>query len=206
MTEFKLGSQIFREYIETAQTEASNNLEYAFGPTALKTISEIVPLVVSAVKAKEALIFFGNGGSAAEATHIAAEFTGKCLIDHEPWFALSLNDSISAITSISNDYSFEQIFARQILPLANAARIAFGLTTSGNSQTVINCLIQAKELGLTTVLMCGDLKNIKIKDYLRCVDFILDVPSSTTPRIQEIHLLWGHLISEITEVQISRNF
>jgi D-sedoheptulose 7-phosphate isomerase len=138
----------------------------------------------------------GNGGSAAEATHLAAEFVGKCVVDHEPWPAISLNDSMSAITAISNDWSFDEIFARQVRAHAKPNSLFVGLTTSGKSKNVLEALKTANSLGSKTALLTSQQGAEYSKEF---VDIILAVPSIQTPRIQELHLFWGHLLAEVLE-------
>ena len=138
----------------------------------------------------------GNGGSAAEATHLAAEFVSKCCIDHEPWPAMALNDSISAITAIGNDYGFEEIFSRQIKAFANSQSVVIGLSTSGKSNNVLQGLRAARSMGAFTSLwtsqLCPDAS-------IMLVDNKLIAPTISTPRAQELHLLWGHAMAEIIE-------
>jgi D-sedoheptulose 7-phosphate isomerase len=159
-------------------------------------VIKIVNQIHSTFDKGQGIAFFGNGGSAAESTHFAAEFTGKCVKDHKPCFAISLNDSISAMTAITNDYGFDYIFSRQVEALKGSLGIVFGLSTSGKSPNVLRGLESAKKIGAMTVLMTGNSLLHPTPDF---VDISLCVKSSSTPRIQEVHLFWGHLIAELVE-------
>jgi D-sedoheptulose 7-phosphate isomerase len=147
--------------------------------------------------AKGGYIFFmGNGGSAAEATHIAAEFVSKCCVDHAPWPAIALNDSISALTAIGNDFGFENIFSRQISAFCNSNSVVIGLSTSGKSKNVLAALKTARELGAFTSLWTSELCP---DSSVSLVCNKLIAPTMSTPRAQEIHLLWGHALAEVIE-------
>lgn len=205
MKDYKSGELQLKEYLSHAFEDSKKNLEFALSSKSSQDLIAIAEKVVESVENNKIMMFFGNGGSAAEAMHIAAEFTGKCLLDHEPWPAISLSDSQSSVTAIGNDYGFEEIFARQIKAFSKNASMVFGLTTSGNSKNVVAGLLAAKQLGLMTILFTGNLSLVKSPSYLKEIDFVLAAPSTITPRIQEIHLLWGHLIAELAEVKLSKS-
>ena len=139
------------------------------------------------------IAFVGNGGSAAESMHIAAEFTGKCLIDHIPWPALCLNESQSALTAIANDYGVDQMFARMVRAHMRPGDLLIALSTSGKSKNIINALNQAHHMGVDSILWMGDFSKPEIKTN------VWRVPSKSTPQIQEVHLIWGHLVAEMVE-------
>jgi len=143
------------------------------------------------------IVFLGNGGSAAEATHLAAEFTGKCVVDHRPVSALCLNESISAITAIANDYGFEHIFSRQIQAHVRKGDILVALSTSGSSRNILKAMSESTALGASVYLWTGN-----IKEDIPGIE-IWRVPSNSTPRIQELHLLWGHIIAEVFEIKLN---
>jgi D-sedoheptulose 7-phosphate isomerase len=151
---------------------------------------------VKAISDGGQIFFMGNGGSAAEATHIAAEFVSKCCVEHAPWPAIALNDSISVLTAIGNDFGFDEIFSRQIKAFCNSKSVVIGLSTSGESQNVLRALEAASELGAFTSLWTS-LKNVETT--IPFVKNKLVAPTYSTPRAQEIHLLWGHSIAEIIE-------
>lgn len=146
------------------------------------------------------LLVFGNGGSAADAVHIAAEFVGRYLVERQPLAAISLVDNPSAVTAIGNDYGFEQVFSRQLRALGEAGDVALGLTTSGNSPNVVEALRAAGELGLTTVAMTG----ADPRAAGEVAEIAIAVPSPETPRIQECHMLAAHVICEWVEAQLAQ--
>lgn len=181
----------------TRQTEEYNDLAAFLRSNEWHIeFSKFKDLAAKAIETRDGLFFMGNGGSAAEATHLAAEFVGKCVIDHEPWPAMALNDSISAITAISNDWSFDEIFARQVKAHAKPNSLFVGLTTSGRSKNVLSALQTAKSLGSNTALLTSE-GGRSFGEKL--ADVVLAVPSRSTPRIQEVHLFWGHLLAEVLE-------
>jgi D-sedoheptulose 7-phosphate isomerase len=140
-------------------------------------------------------IFFGNGGSAADAQHLAAEFLGRYLRERAPLPALALNTNTSAITAIGNDYGYEQTFSRQLRAMASPGDVAVGISTSGNSRNVVEALVCARELGLYTIALTGASGG----QMRTLVDVLIDVPSDETPRIQECHILAGHAICDAVE-------
>jgi D-sedoheptulose 7-phosphate isomerase len=144
-------------------------------------------------------IFMGNGGSAAEATHLAGELVGRYLVDRSPVPALALSDSQSAMTAIANDYSFEETFARQIRAFALPGDVVVGLSTSGTSPNVVSGLKVARELGAVTIGITGR----EGGELATHCDHLLTVPSAETPRIQEAHAVLGHTLCEIVERAIT---
>jgi D-sedoheptulose 7-phosphate isomerase len=140
-------------------------------------------------------IFMGNGGSAAEATHLAGELVGRYLVDRSPVPALALADSHSTMTAIANDYSFEETFARQVRAFALPGDVVVGLSTSGNSPNVVLGLKVARELDAVTIGITGR----EGGQMATHCDHLLTVPSDETPRIQEAHAVLGHTLCEIVE-------
>ncbi len=166
----------------------------------ISTISKVSELLIEAFHTKNKVILFGNGGSAADAQHIAAEFVGRFAFNRAALPALALNVNTSCVTAIGNDYGFDQVFSRQIEALGRAGDVAIGISTSGNSPNVIQAVSVAKQMGLHTVgLNGGDGGQLKV-----AVDYSICVPSNETPRIQECHILIGHIISELAERAIFR--
>lgn len=145
------------------------------------------------------LLVFGNGGSAADAVHIAAEFVGRYLVERQPLAAISLVDNPSAVTAIGNDYGFEQVFSRQLRALGQPGDVALGLTTSGTSPNVVEALRAAGELGLRTVAMTG----AEPRDAGAAAEITIAVPSPETPRIQEGQMLAAHVICEWVEAKLA---
>ena len=149
--------------------------------------------VVKSLRRGNRIAFVGNGGSAAEAMHLAAEFTSKCVINHVPLNALCLNESQSAITAIGNDFGFDLIFSRLVEAHLTEGDILITLSTSGKSNNILSAIDVAKKLKVETLLWTGNHKvNIEGIDVWNC-------DLSSTPRIQEIHLIWGHLLAELVE-------
>ena len=169
----------------------------------IENIPEIIRIIESITKSLKKgnkIILFGNGGSAADAQHIAAELVGRFDYDRKSLPAISLTTDTSVITSIGNDYSFEKIFSRQCESLVNKGDVVVGISTSGNSINVKNGLLVSKRKGAKTVGFLGH-KGGHIKNI---VDIPLIVNSNSTPRIQEVHRTSAHIICEIVEKNISR--
>lgn len=156
---------------------------------------DVTDALIEAYRAGHAMFLFGNGGSAADAQHIAAEFLGRFYIERPAMAAHALTVNTSALTAISNDYSFEQVFARQLQALSRPGDVAVGISTSGNAANVLAGLAAAREIGVVTVALTGA-KGGKAKDL---VDYWVGVPSDDTPRIQEAHITIGHIWSELVE-------
>jgi D-sedoheptulose 7-phosphate isomerase len=140
------------------------------------------------------LVIFGNGGSAADSQHIAAEFISKLKDDRVPLPAMALTVDTSALTAIANDYGFEHVFSRQIQAICNSNDLVIGISTSGSSKNVIEGLRLAKDIGCLTVALTGSSGILDVN-----VDFLMKVESSNTARIQEMHILMGHIICQVAE-------
>lgn len=140
------------------------------------------------------ILIFGNGGSAADSQHIAAEFVNRFCIERSPLAAMALTTDTSVITSIGNDYSFEEIFSKQVRALGNAHDVAWGISTSGNSKNVVRAIREAGRMGLYTMGMTG-----RGGELAACVDLNFAVPSDSTPRIQEAHGLLGHILCDLVD-------
>ena len=151
--------------------------------------------MIEALKNRNKILLFGNGGSAADAQHLAAELIGRYLKDRKALPAIALTTDTSIITALSNDYGFETIFARQVEGLARSKDIAFGISTSGNSRNVLEGLEKAKELGCTTIGLLG-CDGGRITEV---VDLSITVPCKSTPRIQECHITIGHILCSLIE-------
>jgi D-sedoheptulose 7-phosphate isomerase len=161
-------------------------------------IAKVSELLVDTLKKGNKVLLFGNGGSAADAQHIAAEFVGRFAFDRPALPALALSVNTSCVTAIGNDYGFDLVFSRQIEALARPADLAIGISTSGNSSNVLHGLSVAQKMGLGTVALTGCTGG-RLKD---AADFCICAPSNETPRIQECHILIGHIISELVEETI----
>jgi D-sedoheptulose 7-phosphate isomerase len=158
-------------------------------------VAKISETLVEAFKKGNKLFLFGNGGSAADSQHIAAEFVGRFAFDRPPLPALALSVNTSCVTAIGNDYGFDLVFARQLEALGKSGDVAVGISTSGNSPNVLQGLAAARKMGMPTVAFAGCTGG-KMKD---AADYCICAPSSETPRIQECHILIGHIISELVE-------
>lgn len=160
-----------------------------------ETVKQCVELLVTAFKNGKKVLFCGNGGSAADAQHLAAEFSGRFYIDRDALPAEALHVNTSYITAVANDYSYDVVYARMIKGIGNAGDVLIGLSTSGNSTNIIKAFEVAKEKGMHTIGFTGasggDMKALS--------DYLLNVPSSDTPRIQESHILLGHIICQLVE-------
>jgi len=170
----------------------------AFAKEAADDIITVAEWIVETFEDGGKLLIFGNGGSAADAQHMAAEFVNRFLINRRPLPALALTTDTSVLTSISNDFSFEQIFAKQVQALAKPEDMALGISTSGTSANVIKALETAKNIGMRTVALTGGKKN-QTSELNQISDLVLNVPSDFTPHIQEAHLWVEHLLCEMVE-------
>ncbi len=161
----------------------------------LADVNEIVDKMVVALRNGNRIYFCGNGGSAADAQHLAAEFSGRFYIDRDALPAEALHCNTSYLTAVANDYSYDVVYARLIRGLGNKGDFLLGLSTSGNSVNIMKAFEVAREKGITTVGFTGatggELKTLS--------DYLLNVPSKNTPRIQESHILLGHIICELVE-------
>lgn len=164
----------------------------------LSAIDEIINEIVTAFKNDNKVLFCGNGGSAADAQHLAAEFSGRYYYDRPPLYAEALHVNTSYLTAVANDYSFDTIYARMIEAMAKPGDILIALSTSGNSTNVVNAVLKANEKQMKSFSFTGDgggkLKNIS--------KLIIEIPSNDTPRIQECHMLIGHIICEMVEAKM----
>ncbi len=170
-------------------------LKISFFKTKKELVEKAVKKMEDSLKVGCKIIIFGNGGSAAQAQHFAAELVNKFLLIRKPLPALALTTDTSILTSIGNDVSFNEIFSKQIEALGKKDDIAFGISTSGNSLNVIQGIKKAQEKGLFTIGLTGE-RGGKLADH---VELLIDVPSKNTPRIQEIHLMVLHIIAEELE-------
>ena len=160
----------------------------------LESIQTAAQRVADCMAAGYKVLIFGNGGSAADAQHIAAEFVNRFMIERPPMAAVALTTDTSILTSIGNDYHFEDIFSKQVQALGKKGDIAWGISTSGNSSNVLKGLQAAKEMNLYTIGLGG-----RGGKMVSQVDLALTVPSDTTARIQETHLTIAHILCELVE-------
>jgi len=166
--------------------------------------SEIINIsqeIIKAIRNGGKVILFGNGGSAADAQHIAAEFVGKFMVEREAIPAMALTTNTSILTAIANDIDFNQIFSRQIEAIATEKDLVIGISTSGMSINVIKGVQKAKEKGAKTVALTGQ----DGSELVKTADMSIKVPSKSTPRIQEAHIIIGHIICELVEQRLSND-
>lgn len=163
----------------------------------LKRTEAVVTAMVAALKNGNHIYFCGNGGSAADAQHLAAEFSGRFYKDREALPAEALHCNTSYLTAVANDYSYDVIFARLIRGIGKKGDFLVGLSTSGNSTNIMKAFEVAREKGIVTVGFTGETGG-KMKDLS---DYLINVPSKNTPRIQESHIMLGHIICELVEDQ-----
>ena len=164
----------------------------------IKNIDEIVKVIINAYKENKKVVLFGNGGSAADAQHLACELVGKFYLERKALASIALTTNTSELTAIANDYNFNRIFARQVEALVNPGDIVIGITTSGNSLNVIEGIKVAKLCGAVTIGFTGA-SGGKLKEN---IDYLLAVPSEDTPHIQESHIMIGHIICYLVEKEL----
>jgi len=162
------------------------------------TVAKVSEVLVNALKQGNKALLFGNGGSAADAQHIAAELVGRFAFDRPALPALALSVNSSCVTAIGNDYGFDRVFSRQLEALARPGDVAIGISTSGNSSNVLNAMSTARKMSLHTIALTGSTGG----NLRGSVDHCICVPSNETPRIQECHILVGHIISELVEYEL----
>ena len=161
----------------------------------LKDIDTITDATVAALKKGNRVYFCGNGGSAADAQHLAAEFSGRFYLDRDALPAEALHCNTSYLTAVANDYSYDVIYARLVKGLMHKGDVLIGLSTSGNSVNIVKAFETAREKGVITVGFTGE-GGGKLKELS---DYLFDVPSKNTPRIQESHIMIGHIICQLAE-------
>jgi len=183
------------EHLFAANFESSREVKAATLQRLLPELRRAGDVLIAAYGAGNKAIFCGNGGSAADAQHLAAEFVGRYLTERRPLPALALNANSSALTAIGNDYGYEQSFSRQVEAFAQTGDVVIGISTSGNSANVVAAIQRARSLGLATIALTGE-GGGKLRGI---ADVLLDVASRETPRIQECHLLIGHCLCQAVE-------
>jgi D-sedoheptulose 7-phosphate isomerase len=161
----------------------------------LETIGKVVDVCIISFKNGGKVLFCGNGGSAADAQHLAAELSGRFYFDREPLDSEALHVNTSYLTAVANDYSFDEVFSRLVKAKGRKGDVLIGLSTSGNSPNVIKAFETANKLGMITVGLTGETGG-KMKDYST---HLIRIPSKDTPRIQESHILIGHILCELIE-------
>ena len=182
------------KHIIEAAMEDSIAVKRRFIEQNVDAIAGIAQRVADAMASGHKVLLFGNGGSAADAQHIAAEFVNRFVIERPPLAAIALTTDTSILTSIGNDYSYDEVFSKQIRALAQKDDVAVGISTSGNSPNVIAAMTAAAEMGVTTIGWSGPGGRLP-----EVSDICLKVPSTTTARIQECHILAAHIICDLVD-------
>jgi len=182
---------ILRASIDTKQKTLANE-------QLIQTVEQVTKVIINAFKNGNKVLFCGNGGSAADAQHLAAEFSGRFYSDRNPLPSEALHCNTSYITAVANDYGYEYVYSRIVKGVGKAGDVLVGLSTSGNSVNIINAMEEAKKIGMINVSFTGETGG-KMKAL---ADHLLNVPSGDTPRIQETHITLGHIICQLVEEQI----
>jgi D-sedoheptulose 7-phosphate isomerase len=188
-------SHLFHDVIRRRVNESIAVKRELLHDELVDALARLADEVVESLRAGGKLILFGNGGSAADATHLAAEFVGRFAFDRAPMPALSLSDNVSAITAIGNDYAYSSTFDRQIRALGSPGDVAIGISTSGSSPNVLAGIRAARERGMFTAALTG----AKGAELACLADLALVVPSQSTARIQEGYMLYAHIMCELVE-------
>ena len=172
--------------------------EILANPALLKSIEAVAEVMVNALREGKRILWCGNGGSAADAQHLAAELSGRFYYDRPPLNSEAMHCNTSYLTAVANDYGYDLIYSRMIDGACHPGDVLVGISTSGNSKNICNAFRKAKELGVITIAMTGA-SGGEMKEL---ADFLLNVPSTDTPRIQESHIMLGHIICEIVEARM----
>ena len=186
---------LIQEKIKEAQ---KLQLEVLQDKELLDKVAEIASLLIESFNSENQLFLCGNGGSASDAMHLATEFSGRYYLDRKPLNAQALNVNAAELTAVSNDFGYEKVFARILESRAKKNDILWVFSTSGNSPNIVQVLEKAKSLKIKTIAFTG----ITGGKIMHLADYVVNVPSTDTPRIQEIHILLGHIICEIVEKEI----
>jgi D-sedoheptulose 7-phosphate isomerase len=174
--------------------EDSIKVKHRFVSENLDSMIEGADRLASCLASGHKILIFGNGGSAADAQHIAAEFVNRFQIERPPMAALALTTDTSVITSIGNDYHFDDIFSKQVAALGRQDDVAIGISTSGNSKNVIKAVYAAKDIGMYTIGLTG-----RGGELAMCADLVFPVKSDITARIQETHITLGHILCDLVD-------
>jgi D-sedoheptulose 7-phosphate isomerase len=175
--------------------QQSVRVKQRFSDKLLTDVALAAQMIVESYRNGGKLILFGNGGSAADAQHIACELVGRFIKERRPLEAVSLTTNTSTLTSVANDYGYDRVFERQVEAAAKPVDVVVGISTSGDSPGVVRAIKRAKKIGCMTIGMTGQTGGA----LKRTTDILLNIPSKDTPRIQESHILLGHIICELVE-------
>ena len=184
-------TEILRKSISTKEAVLND-------PELLSRIEAATMAVVDAFKKGRKVLFCGNGGSAADAQHLSAEFSGRFYTDRNPLPSEALHCNTSYLTAVANDYGYEVVYSRLVKAMGSEGDVLVSLSTSGNSQNILKAMEMARELGMINIAFTGSTGG-KMKEYS---DYLINVPSTDTPRIQESHITIGHIMCELTEKEL----
>ena len=196
MTTAETGSPLVAQQLDAGIAAWARLAEEVAAPEARAAVEAAGQVVLRSLGNGGTLLDAGNGGSAAIASHVAAEFLGKCIHDRHPLPSISLAESHSSLTAIGNDYGFDQVFLRGVQAFGRPGDVLLTMSTSGTSPNVVAALAEARRRGLATILMTG----AKGAGQGDLADHLLVVPSEETPRIQEVHMLWAHAWCEAVDL------
>ncbi len=178
--------------------EDSARVKIAFARENAEKIVDVVRLIAQAFREGKKVILFGNGGSATDASHIAAEFVNRFLMERPPLPAIALNTDTAVLTSISNDYDYAQVFSKQLAALGHEGDIVIAISTSGNSPNVLKAVEVAKKNGMKIIALTGGAGG----KLAQSADYVFTVATKHTPRIQETHITLGHTICEMVDEEL----
>lgn len=167
-------------------------------PVLMATIEKVTEVITNAFANGNKVLFCGNGGSAADAQHLAAEFSGRFYTDRDPLPSEALHCNSSYMTAVANDYGYDVVYSRMIKGMGKPGDVLVGLSTSGNSVNIINAMEQSRKIGMINVVLSGE-GGGKLRTMC---DYLINVPSNDTPRIQESHIMVGHIICELVESEL----
>jgi D-sedoheptulose 7-phosphate isomerase len=184
-------SEIINASVTTKQRILDN-------PVLMMMIEEVTNVITTAFRNGNKVLFCGNGGSAADAQHLAAEFSGRFYTDRDPLPSEALHCNSSYMTAVANDYGYDVVYSRMIKGMGKPGDVLVGLSTSGNSVNIINAMVEAKKIGMINVVFSGE-GGGKLRTMC---DYLINVPSNDTPRIQESHIMVGHIICELVESEL----
>lgn len=184
--------------IHSIESSICTKQQILANPQLIETIQAVAEVMVNALKSGKRILWCGNGGSAADAQHLAAELSGRFYYDRPPLNSEAMHCNTSYMTAVANDYGYDLIYSRMIDGACKPGDVLVGISTSGNSKNICNAFRKAKDLGVITVAMTGATGG----EMKTMADYLLNVPSTDTPRIQESHIMLGHIICEIVEATI----
>ncbi len=183
----------------TERLEESAQVKKVMAKSMVSEIERMANFIITAYKAGGKVVLFGNGGSAADAQHIACELVGRFMLKRQAFPAIALNTDTSTLTAVANDCGYETVFSRQVEALVNEKDVVIGISTSGDSPNVLEAIKTAKTKGAKTIGLTGGNGG----KLATAADLVLAVPSDSTPRIQEAHITIGHIVCELVEKELS---